>query len=1096
MVFTTRCPQCGKILWFASNLAGKLTICPACGTVMKLTPPPEAEQAPPPPPEDVIPFAREAAPEAAGETPLQTEPTTPPAPISPFDQIGTQPDDQVPTVVEESYLTHRTAAEVGEVQVEPSSADTAEWEAQQSQTPPVPPVTPPVWAPTPLSGIVPPAPPPTQELVWIPSASSRIDSLMRRALARTPEEEEHRRRTIIWSAGATLVVLMILGVLWLLRGQQAPITWEQMHRDDILTLKDDAENLALTGHQQQAYEKYQELEHLVSGQTITDPFLQEELNRSWLRKDALYDQLTSAHHPEATTTVSPPPATETSPAPSPPPEQESPPATPQSQAPPTPALPTTFPEFAIQPPVSRPISQRPPIKPDIPPVTGLTDPQIGRGITSGVDYMLGRFSGPELANLSNYEHAEGLDTLVVYALMQAGFATHDKRLDIQGPFMTSAIDAMKKFPMSTDYITYARALRATALALYDRPQDHQTIREDVQWLLQAQEHAEFTYDNTFARGTNFPFWDNSNTQYGLLGIWSGAEVGIQVPLEFWRDVRAHWAKFQLADGEWTYRSDQTNPSRSMTLAGIASLFVAQDYLDAQEYGEQVGRPPFSPALGKALSWLETDDNSVIALPQSSDYYTYYTLYGLERTGLASGFKFYGAHDWYRELAAGILAVQNGNGHWGNDDDSFDTLVDTSFALLFLARGRHPILMNKLRYDGDWANRPRDVANLARFASAELERPLNWQVVPLDHDWRDWTDSPILFMAGDKPPRLTDSDRQKIKSYIENGGMLLTQADGGDPQFSQFVENLGERLFPQYHWIDLPPGSIVNSVSYHITDPPPARAITNGSRILMMHWPTDVTKIWQLRKDRVGRSAFELGTNLALYAAGKSELKNRLESDSLAMPSDPPLAAIKLAQVQYDGNWDPEPAAWPRARRWFRQQTSLDIDLHTVRMETLGDSKIPLAYLAGNQKLNLTSDQLQSVKKFVTGGGVLLIDPCGSPDDFLRSVHDDLMLRIFPSAHMDPVEDTNPLVTASANGMTDVSHPEVRQYVRSYTDISDWRPSISREGNGAIIILPLDMISGLLGEDDWGIAGYQPEYALQLMKNIILWTWDGAPESTP
>ena len=60
MVFTTRCPQCGKILWFASNLAGKLTICPACGAVMKLTPPPDAPPTPEPEPADMIPLAQEA----------------------------------------------------------------------------------------------------------------------------------------------------------------------------------------------------------------------------------------------------------------------------------------------------------------------------------------------------------------------------------------------------------------------------------------------------------------------------------------------------------------------------------------------------------------------------------------------------------------------------------------------------------------------------------------------------------------------------------------------------------------------------------------------------------------------------------------------------------------------------------------------------------------------------------------------------------------------------------------------------------------------------------------------------------------------------
>jgi phage FluMu protein Com len=1107
MVFTYQCPQCGKVLWFASGLAGKLTICPACGAVNRLTPPPQVPAVPPDvpaaPPDELAAAAEDTAIAPAAETPAAAPVDAAAPPVSPFDQIQPEEAEQAPEAVEQTYLTHQAAAAAGEAHVEMDESDLVQWTAHQEspQQPAPPPATPPVWSPTPISELMLPPQSASRDLVWTPPPmGSRIDSLMRRSRGLTIEQEEIRRRTIIWGVGATLVVAMIIGVLWLLRGETAAATWEQVHREEILSLKDAAEQLAVAGDNRLAYNKYQELEHLVAGQTITDPFLQQELARSWLRRDALFEQLTAAHRQsrgEASPSPSPPAAEAPAPAPStaPAPETVAPATTEPSQSiwllptATTPQTPNPAPPIVPR----RVVNRHPPIRPDIPPASGLADTQIGAAISKGVDYLLGRFSGPELSG--TYEHYEGLDTLAVYALMQAELATRDKRLDIHNPFMISAIDAMKKFPMSTEYVTYARALRATALALNDRPQDHATIRQDVEWLLNSQQGGEFTYNNDFPRGTQFSFWDNSNSQYGLLGVWSGAEVGIQVPSEFWRDVRAHWTKYQLADGEWCYRADQTDPSRSMTLAGIASLFVAQDYLDGQEFGDKVGRAPFSPALAKALKWLESGDNSVIALPQFADFYTYYALYGLERTGLASGFKYYGSNEWYRQGAADILAAQSADGSWGKSGDPFDTVVDTSFALLFLARGRHPILMDKLRYDGHWANRPRDVANLARFASAELERPLNWQVVPLDHDWLDWTDSPILYLAGDTPPTLSDDDKRKIKQYVQNGGMLLTQADGAEERFSRFVEKLGKELFPQYSWIDLPADHVLFSVSYRLSDQPRIRAITNGSRILMMHWPTDVTKFWQLRQDRAARAAFELGVNLSLYAAGKSELKNRLESDYVAMPAGEPAASITLARIGYNGNWDPEPAAWPRARRWFRQQTSLDIDPQPVAMENLGDCKAPIAHLIGNKKLNLDEPQIQSVKKYVEDGGVLVIEPCGMPDEFLQSVHDDLLLRMFPAARIEPVGQSNPLVTASGNGMTDVSQPEVRQFVRSYTDVTDWRPMMVKAGQGRIIILPLDMTSGLLGTDAWGIAGYQSDYALQLMKNIVLWAWDGAPDAT-
>jgi hypothetical protein len=103
--------------------------------------------------------------------------------------------------------------------------------------------------------------------------------------------------------------------------------------------------------------------------------------------------------------------------------------------------------------------------------------------------------------------------------------------------------------------------------------------------------------------------------------------------------------------------------------------------------------------------------------------------------------------------------------------------------------------------------------------------------------------------------------------------------------------------------------------------------------------------------------------------------------------------------------------------------------------------------------------------------------------------------MFPAARVEPVGQSNPLVTASGNGMTDLPNPEVRQFVRSFLEVTDWRPMMVKAGQGRIIILPLDMTSGLLGTDAWGIAGYQSDYALQLMKNIVLWAWDGAAEAT-
>ena len=46
----------------------------------------------------------------------------------------------------------------------------------------------------------------------------------------------------------------------------------------------------------------------------------------------------------------------------------------------------------------------------------------------------------------------------------------------------------------------------------------------------------------------------------------------------------------------------------------------------------------------------------------------YTLYGIERAGLASGFKRFGQHDWFRELGQGVIATRNKKeGSWNGSD---------------------------------------------------------------------------------------------------------------------------------------------------------------------------------------------------------------------------------------------------------------------------------------------------------------------------------------------------------------------------------------------------------------------------------------------
>jgi hypothetical protein len=134
------------------------------------------------------------------------------------------------------------------------------------------------------------------------------------------------------------------------------------------------------------------------------------------------------------------------------------------------------------------------------------------------------------------------------------------------------------------------------------------------------------------------------------------------------------------------------------------------------------------------------------------------------------------------------------------------VLATSFALLFLSKGRTPVLISKLAH-GDavqearalvekpepngvigWNRKHNDARNLTEFASRELFNglPLGWQVYdPRRREFGKNEDlltevgvlvqSPILYLTGHRRPVLSGQQKELLKRYVEEGGFVLGEA---------------------------------------------------------------------------------------------------------------------------------------------------------------------------------------------------------------------------------------------------------------------------------------------------------------------------------
>jgi hypothetical protein len=835
-------------------------------------------------------------------------------------------------------------------------------------------------------------------------------------------------------------------------------------------------------------------------------------------------------------------------------------------------------------------STRPAPTPRPLPVNVVADAEIERAIRSGTKVLIDQID-PNTGRLRDRRYAEtyealecGLNALCVYALLQAGQAIDEPALRPTAPLVRAMLDGCKRIRADRGvHQTYARALRATAMAVYNRPDDRRQLTEDVGCLVAGHFGGGYGYLSAVPTGMAYRFssaapdgmpteWlDHSNSQYGLLGVWSGAEAGVEVPGDYWRQVTDHWTDRQSAGGKWAYLTTGLNPrpgqshrppddvtTLSMTAAGTASLFVANEYATLAAGAFKVGRDPFPDALRRALAWWDQGDHAVdlgrggpggAQFGRAAKHWGY-TLYGVERVGLASGFKFFGDNDWYRSLARQAVDRQRPDGSWGD-------LVDTAYAVAFLARGRPPVLVNKLRFDGRdevqpdyWANRPNDAAFLTRFAARALERPLNWQVVPLKKDWTDWLEAPVLYLASHQRPRFAPADVDKLRRYAEAGGLIFVNTDRDPPgaggsleamasggasgkasdDFDRFVTDLAAKLFPDHKLADLPNDHPLYGSVYKLADKPRLRAVTNGSRLLLVHSPTDLALRWQRRDDKRDKAAFEFGTNLLVYAAGKRDLRNRLDSPYVppppvgvdasvepaaptatapaksavapatspvgspaALPATAPAGAgVYVVRLRYAGNWSPEPRAWERFANLFGWKTGMPLGVRTVAWKDLGPGAATVAHVTGTAKYAPTPAERAAAKAFVEAGGVLLVDDCGgggawatSADAWLTAT---LPTPAGPRADLTP---DHPLLAGGEPGMAEGLKPRLRLWSldrlagKPATPVRAWRA-----GKGAVVACPVDLTTALLGTETWGVNGYEPASAEAFVRNVVLWAADG------
>jgi len=569
--------------------------------------------------------------------------------------------------------------------------------------------------------------------------------------------------------------------------------------------------------------------------------------------------------------------------------------------------------------------------------------------------------------------------------------------------------------------------------------------------------------------------DNSNGQYGVLGAWAIADWGVELPNAYWTAVDKFWRRQQADNGTWPYynpggRNGEMNlPANeqhpALVYAGVATLYVAQEFLD----NELRLQPRPDKNIANGLAWINKNFDG------GGDGYL---LYGVERVGLATGFKTFGTKNWYKEGAFNLIHGQHTPG-----------LINTSYTLLFLARGRNPVCFNKLQYNGPWNARPMDSAYVTRWMSRRFEKPINWQVVNLQVSPDQWMDAPILLITGSRDPKFTKEDVDKLRTFINAGGMIYSTADGNSAAFTNAMKKYASEVCnKKYEMRQLPRNHELfgKELGVNLPNPPPLAGMSNGIREIWIHSADDVGADWQMR--RFAGKNFELGAALYFYASSMGSLRSKLQPLTVDVSGAQTTHSLGVALIDYSGNSIPEPGAWERMARLARAHFKTDVQLQTVKFAELDAKKTPLAHLTGANKFTFTDDDANALKTYLDAGGMLFVDAGGGNADFAAAARE-LLKKACPDTPLTPLPPDHPIYKGSMPGGVGIGEVEFRKYGELHLHQKIRSAALEQivvAGKTRVLFSDWDITSGFLGTNTWGIIGYAPASAEALGRNIILY----------
>ena len=754
--------------------------------------------------------------------------------------------------------------------------------------------------------------------------------------------------------------------------------------------------------------------------------------------------------------------------------------------------------------------------------------QIQRSIEKARDWLLREqeADGTWECAMRTEDTRVGATALVMLALANAG-------VEADHPRLSRSLDWLRRQKPEE---TYSVALQTMVIAMLSPDIDRAILDRNVDWLEKTQiSQGQTTGAWTYGKGKGTG--DNSNSQFALLGLHEAARVGVRVRPDVWKKAQHYWVSCANGDGSWGYTLGNNGGSGSMTCAGIASVWITSEHVglpDAIANDGAVsccGGGASPKALERGLDWLGKRF-TVLENPGGGQTWHYYYLYGLERVGRFTARRFIGSADWYREGARMFVSTQDGFSGAFRGGRIEDPVVATSFALLFLAKGRRPVIVAKSRHDpgNDWNRHGHDIAHLVEHVEARWRKDypagLSWHVLDTPTAGiDDLQQAPVLWLSGKNGFDLGPEPGPRLRRYIDEGGFIFAEAccpESGD--FDRRLRDLVGQIFPEpeYQLHLLPP----EHPAWHAEEivPPelqrPLLGVDYGCRTCLIYAPpTDaqpnargmpsLSCLWEIggvsrrsMPEAVQRevdAALAIGANVLAYATNR-ELKSKDELFAIDRGREAPpdrfeRGQIRIAKLRHGGMCDAAPAALANILRAAARELGIRVD-ETPSLIDPADPQLfnyHLVFMHGRQGFNLAEPGRQGLRQFLDRGGMLLADSICASTGFSAGFRIE-MAALLPDRKLEEIPADDPIFSAAEYGGYDIREVTLREPAGGDGPLASRRRRIPPKLEGirigdrwAVIFSPYDLSCALEKQNSLECTGYDREDAEKIALNLLLYS---------